>query len=255
MGKTKKRKNGRIYAGEMGRPGICRENEKQATSPETNPRTSDCQNQKNQRNKEIEMAARKNRAVRDCRKRGMVDLKKDEDLEVNVIRGIEKREPTEIVSLSIEGDHSYVAGGIIVHNTTVCRAYDGATWDLSRQPIMGTKLPYGTGVPRHFGCRSVEVPLMKDLEEILGVPGMSEMPSSTRSSIDGQISTDVTFDQWMKSRSVKEQVKVLGKGRQQLWADGKLTLADMLNPQTGQVMSLKTLREKTEKGLFYVPAN
>lgn len=135
----------------------------------------------------------------------------------------------------------------------VCTAYDGATWDLNRQPIMGTRLPYGSGVPRHFGCRSAEVPLMKDLEEILGVPGMSAMPSSTRSSIDGQISTDVTFDQWMKSRPVSEQIKVLGKGRQQLWADGKLTLADMLNPQTGQVMSLKALREKTEKGLFYVP--
>ena len=170
-----------------------------------------------------------------------------------VVEAVEKREPTEIVSLSIEGDHSYVAGGIIVHNTTVCRAYDGATWDLNKQPIMGTKLPYGTGCPRHFGCRSVEVPLMKDLEEILGVPGMSEMPSSTRSSIDGQISTDVTFDQWMKSRPVSEQIEVLGKGRQKLYADGKLTLADMLNPNTGQVMSLKALREKTEKGLFYVP--
>lgn len=135
----------------------------------------------------------------------------------------------------------------------VCRAYDGATWDLNKQPIMGTKLPYGTGCPRHFGCRSVEVPLMKDLEEILGVPGMSEMPSSTRSSIDGQISTDVTFDQWMKSRPVEEQIQVLGKGRQKLYADGKITLADMLNPNTGQVMSLKALREKTEKGLFYVP--
>ena len=56
------------------------------------------------------------------------------------ITGIEKREPTEIVSLSIEGDHSYVAGGIIVHNTTVCRAYDGATWDLNKQPIMGNKI-------------------------------------------------------------------------------------------------------------------
>ena len=82
---------------------------------------------------------------------------------------------------------------------------------------------------------------------------MSAMPTSTRSSIDGQISTDVTFDQWMKSRPVEEQIEVLGKGRQKLYADGKISLADMLNPNTGQVMSLKALREKTEKGLFYVP--
>ena len=137
--------------------------------------------------------------------------------------------------------------------TLACRAYDGSRWDLNGNPIPPTKLPFKQPPELHWGCRSVLVPVMKDLEEILGVPGMSEMPSSTRSSIDGQISTDVTFDQWMKSRPVEEQVQVLGKGRQKLYADGKLTLADMLNPQTGQVMSLKALREKTEKGLFYVP--
>ena len=136
--------------------------------------------------------------------------------------------------------------------TLICRGYDGKTWDLNNKPIPPNTLPFRQP-PLHWGCRSVLLPVMKDLEEILGVPGMSEMPSSTRSSIDGQISTDVTFDQWMKSRPVSEQIQVLGKGRQKLYADGKLTLADMLNPQTGQVMSLKALREKTEKGLFYVP--
>lgn len=138
--------------------------------------------------------------------------------------------------------------------TIICRGYDGKTWDLNGKPIPPNTLPQRIP-PLHWGCRSVLVPVLKDLEEILGVPGMSAMPTSTRSSIDGQVSTDVTFDEWMKARSVKEQVRVLGKGRQQLWADGKLTLADMLNPQTGQVMSLKALREKTERGLFYVPAN
>lgn len=138
--------------------------------------------------------------------------------------------------------------------TLICRGYDGKTWDLNGKPIPPNTLPQMIP-PLHWGCRSVLVPILKDLEEILGVPGMSAMPTSTRSSIDGQISTDVTFDQWMKARPVKEQIEVLGKGRQKLYADGKLTLADMLNPQTGQVMSLKALREKTEKGLFYVPAN
>jgi len=137
--------------------------------------------------------------------------------------------------------------------TRLCAGYDGAQWDLNNNPIGSKKLPFLQPPSGHWGCRSVLVPVMKDLEEILGVPGMSAMPTSTRSSIDGQISTDVTFDQWMKSRPESEQIQVLGKGRQQLWADGKLTLADMLNPQTGQVMSLKALREKTEKGLFYVP--
>lgn len=139
-----------------------------------------------------------------------------------------------------------------LRTTSRCRGYDGAQWDLKGNPIGAKKLPFAQP-PLHFSCRSLLLPVMKDLEEILGVPGMSAMPSSTRSSIDGQISTDVTFDQWMKSRPVSEQIEVLGKGRQKLYADGKISLADMLNPNTGQVMSLKALREKTEKGLFYVP--
>ena len=90
---------------------------------------------------------------------------------------------------------------------------------------------------------------MKDLEEILGVPGMSEMPSSTRSSIDGQISTDVTFDQWMKSRLFQNKSKFSEKVDKSYTQMGKLTLADMLNPNTGQVMSLKAPKRKDWKGV------
>ena len=137
--------------------------------------------------------------------------------------------------------------------TKYCIAYDGSKWNLNGVPIPPTKLPFKQPPELHWGCRSILVPLMKSLEEILGVPGMSEMSASTRSSIDGQVSSNLTFNEWIKARPVEEQIKILGKGRQKLYADGKLTLADMLNPKTGQVMSLKALREKTEKGLFYVP--
>ena len=143
---------------------------------------------------------------------------------------------------------------VLDHRTTIfCRGYDGSRWYLNGNPIPPTKLPFVNPPSGHWGCRSVLLPVLKELEEILGVPGFSDIPESTKSSIDGQVSTSVTADDWLKSRSVDEQVKILGKGRQKLYSEGKLTLADMLNPQTGRVMSLKALREKTEKGLFYVP--
>ena len=73
---------------------------------------------------------------------------------------------------------------------------------------------------------------MKDLEEIRRAQACQKCHQAPASSIDGQISTDVTFDQWMKSRPVSEQIEVLGKGRQKLYG-GKLTLADMLTRNKG----------------------
>jgi len=140
--------------------------------------------------------------------------------------------------------------------TVLCRAYDGSTWDNNQKPIGNTKLPFkqppqGT----HWGCRSVLVPIMRSLEEILGIPGAEDIPEGTRSAFSqtgmrGQIAGSTNFDGFMKSLSREEGSKVIGKKRYDLWASGKLSLQDMLNAE-GNVMTLAQLREKTEKGLFW----
>lgn len=146
---------------------------------------------------------------------------------------------------------------VLDSRTTIqCRAYDGSKWDLNHNPIQGTKLPYAQPPSLHWGCRSILVPIMKSLEDILGIPGIPEIPESTRSSfsktgLSGQIPADTTFDGFMKSLSAEEGSKVLGKQRYQMWADGKITLADMINPRNNKVMTLKQLRDKTEQGRFW----
>lgn len=45
--------------------------------------------------------------------------------------------------------------------TPTCVEYDGATWDLDFNPTQGNLLPYDGGVPRHWNCRSVEIPCLK----------------------------------------------------------------------------------------------
>ena len=139
--------------------------------------------------------------------------------------------------------------------TKICAAYSHAKWDLNGNPIMGTKLPFNGGVPRHFGCRSQLLPIMRGLDEILGIEGIPPIPPSTRSAFSetglrGQVSGDITFDGFMKSMDAKEQDKILGKKRGELWRSGKITLQDMLNSE-GNVMTLKQLKDKTDKGLFW----
>jgi hypothetical protein len=140
--------------------------------------------------------------------------------------------------------------------TLICRAYDGSKYDNNGNPIMGTRLPFKSPPSNtHWGCRSILVPIMRGLDEILGIPGIPPIPPSTRSAFSetgmrGQVSGTTNFDGFMKSLSREEGSKVIGKKRYDLWNSGKLSLQDMLNSD-GNVMSLKALQEKTEKGLFW----
>lgn len=129
------------------------------------------------------------------------------------------------------------------HTTPTCIAYSGACWDLDQNPIRGNDLPYNGGVPRHWGCRSTEIPLTKSWKD-LGVD-IDEIPPSTRASMDGQVSAAMTFTDWLDGKSQAFQDKLLGPGRAQLYRDGKITLRDLVNNR-GATMSLAELRAKYE---------
>lgn len=130
------------------------------------------------------------------------------------------------------------------HTTIICVSYSGASWNLQKEPINGTTLKYGNGCPRHWNCRSVEVPITKTFRE-LGLD-IDELPSSTRASVDGQIDNKTTFDAFLKRKGVAFQEEVLGKGRADLWREGKITLRDLVSGE-GNPLTLEQLRAKVAK--------
>ena len=150
-----------------------------------------------------------------------------------------------------EGNEDVVKGIVQLstfdgRTTEICMAYSGATYDMDYNPIPPTTLPYGSGVPRHWGCRSVEVPLMKDLSEITGIDGLDELPDGMRASLDGQIPVDTTFDEWLKNKEEQEPGyadHMLGAGKAQLWRTGELTFQDLINDRGG-AKSLTTIRQE-----------
>lgn len=140
--------------------------------------------------------------------------------------------------------------------TEICQAYSGARWDLDGNPIDGTVLPYPGPPGLHFGCRAVHAPLLRDLEDILGVSGVSELPASTQSSFSrtgasGQISSDMNFNDWMKTLDKNEQIQILGKKRQEQWESGRMQLADFISPKNKVSLELRALQQKTEQGRFW----
>jgi hypothetical protein len=115
----------------------------------------------------------------------------------------------------------------------VCIAYSGGEWDLEGKPINGTTLAFNGGPPRHWNCRSVLTPIVD------AIPGFEP----TRASMDGPVSGDLTFADWLGTKSKTFQDDLLGEGKAELWREGKMTLQQLLD-QRGRPLTLEQLREK-----------
>ena len=135
------------------------------------------------------------------------------------------------------------------HNSTIdsrvsliCSTRDGATYDLDYKGLnaKGKAYPFKQ-VPLHFNCRSIILPITKSFKE-LGIP-LDEVPIGTRSSIDGYVSRDTTFEQWFEGKPKAFQEEYLGQSRYKLFKDGKITFSDLVN-QNGKTLTVKQLKEK-----------
>jgi hypothetical protein len=124
--------------------------------------------------------------------------------------------------------------------TKTCLAYDLATWAIpGMEPIDGNELAYVGGVPRHWNCRSSEVPKVKG----------SKMPDSVRVSRTEagnieRISDKTAAPAWFKNKSEEFQNAQVGTGVAKLWRDGKITFQQMINEQTGRPLSLAEIQKK-----------
>lgn len=123
--------------------------------------------------------------------------------------------------------------------TEICMVRDNLTWSIDKKPI-GHNLPYKQP-PLHYSCRSILVPLVKPYELL----DNEAIPKGTRSSMDGKVPQDTDFQTWLKKQDKARIEKALGKGRAQLFIDGKITISDLLN-KNGTVRTLAQLKEKYE---------
>lgn len=133
------------------------------------------------------------------------------------------------------------------HTSLTCVAYSGCQWDLDFNPIGKKKLPYKGGTPRHFNCRSIEIPLTKTFRE-MGID-IDEPKPTTRASDEGPIAADTTFEGFLGRKTKAYQDEMLGEGRAELWRAGKITLRDLVNGE-GRPRTLQELNElvKRKKG-------
>jgi len=126
----------------------------------------------------------------------------------------------------------------------ICIALDGKTY---RYDDPARRMP-----PFHFNCRTTIAPVLdwsaagleppdegtkwtraydEEGKPLKGVAGRKYMKSSAR------------YEDWLKSQPVAVQNEVLGKGRAQLWRDGKIRL-DQLVRRDGSTVTLEEFRKR-----------
>jgi hypothetical protein len=114
--------------------------------------------------------------------------------------------------------------------TDICKIYDLASWLIpDMKPIDGNDLPYNGGVPRHWQCRSGEVPLtyqqrLKPAFRPSKRPGTKGEP----------VSPNTNYEKWLVGLSRKEQDAIFKQGRISAekaadWRAGKIDFRQLLS--------------------------
>lgn len=135
-----------------------------------------------------------------------------------------------------EQNSDLVTGWIFVatldnRTSITCAGLSGTKWEVGKGPIP----------PVHVNCRSISVPMLKTWRE-LGID-IDEFPPGMRSTMDGLVPSDITFDAWLKTQPLKVKQDILGVTRAQLFDEGKFPLSKFIDKE-GNVYTLDELSQK-----------
>lgn len=90
-------------------------------------------------------------------------------------------------------------------------------------------------------CRSAVVPITKSLRE-LGVD-IDDAPAGTRASMNGQVPSDITYNEWLKTQPISVQNDALGITKARLFREGGLSVDRFVN-RNGFELTLDELKKR-----------
>ena len=119
---------------------------------------------------------------------------------------------------------------LVSRTSAVCRARDGKIYQKNKGPLP----------PAHPNCRSTTIPVIKSLKE-MGLD-TKDLPQETRASMNGQVSAELNYDQWLRKQPRAFQDEVLGKSKGQLFRAG-VTMERFVDRQ-GNELNLAQLKQR-----------
>jgi len=120
----------------------------------------------------------------------------------------------------------------------ICKALDGQAWTLpDHKRLPGTEHAWRGPPPAHWQCRSTLVPVMRSWSDMITNPTTKKkmlkyedkLPKGWRASFDGKVSEDIKYEDWFKTQSAEEQLKILGPSKHALWKQGKLPFTKLID--------------------------
>lgn len=133
--------------------------------------------------------------------------------------------------------------------TEICIARSGSAWDWDGNPLPESprQEPFPGYPPWHWNCRTVMTVVLRSLAEMAQAVGLRKraalraLPRTTQASIDGQVAANLNYEAWLKTKSPVFQRQVLGQAKWDLWQEGQIGLADLID-QSGRPLPLERLR-------------
>jgi len=135
--------------------------------------------------------------------------------------------------------------------TPLCRSIDGLRYDMEYNPN-GHSRSWPGSPPLHWQCRTTLCPIPLSYSKLAGanspltnkqIRELDKMPPGVRSTLNGDIPTNMTYGSWLKTLPAAEQKDILGAGRYKLYSENKLDMADLVN-NSGKPLTLEQLRAK-----------
>ena len=117
--------------------------------------------------------------------------------------------------------------------SSICRSLDGKVYRVGKG-----RLP-----PAHPNCRSTTSPLFKEDVNVNGKNLIKKDIGGKRASMDGQVSADLNYNDWLAKQSKAFQVDVLGSTKAELFRKGGLKMDQFVNNR-GQALTLDQLKTK-----------
>jgi len=114
--------------------------------------------------------------------------------------------------------------------TPICQALDGQIFPVDD--------PDAPRPPQHWNCRSRMVPVVnwKGL-------GLTPPKLGTRAAKDGPVSSDTTYQDWLKDQPAATQDEILGPNRGRMFRAGDVDLRDLVSRE-GRQYTLEELRKR-----------
>jgi SPP1 gp7 family putative phage head morphogenesis protein len=158
-----------------------------------------------------------------------------------------------------------------MRTSDICMAYSGAMWtnDENHDPI-GDSPEFDDGPPRHVNCRSYLVPVLKSWDEMTdlktgGRPAktaesyytskleaegynqeeIDRIIKKSRAELQGDTPPDMSYEEWLATKSQQYQISVLGPAKYKLWKAGKMSFRDLVD-QSGNPVTVKELLANAE---------